>query len=1215
MGNTINKDESRQLLAPRILCTKDPAYHCVEELDYAVDQKECKNIALTGVFGSGKSSAIDTFLQLEKTTKKVLRISLSNFEDVLSLEKSDTVNDKSYEDSIEYKVFQHILYKADPHKTPNTRFTRLNVINTDKIKKICAYVFLFLFCFIVVFEPKVLQIDSFYTAYHFIFGCISNLINIVCDIIASITMIVLLYKFSVKAVYYLSRISIQRIKAKNIEVELNKDKPVFNKLLDEILYFFEAGEYEIVVFEDLDRINKPSWLFLKLREINLLLNESDNFISNNKHITFIYAIKDDIFQDEVRTKFFDYIVPIIPIVDSFNAGEYLLQKYETSLEGIKPADVKRLGLFITRMRELVNTMNEYQLYKKTIFKELMSPKKLLAMTIYKNIHPEDYSKIHSKDGFLYYVFSHKSLFTNPLTDDKRNAIADLNVKLNSAKEGIYSYRHNILDVLQNDGISKVEIKGVIYSLEDVARTDALYASFENNKIENWYIEDPDSPEIGRYKYKYKELLKKAKNEGPENDILECIQRLEWTISDWQNIKAKLEKEIRSIESESLKELMLKTGDGSKSLKLIGLDYYSYKADLDNLKKNINEKNNSPAAEVDMIYEPIVNTIHGLIRSGFISEDYETYISYTYTGSFSEQEFNFQQSVLQGLELPFDYKLNHIESVIDTLYSDYYDSRSILNFDLLNYLLKSRNNARIDNFIETARKNIDFIKGYDLQSGKKSEFFERVFKDWAGCVSLISSIQDNEQRSFMLKLLYRVAPLSIRVSTEEREFLNTQYAFICENYGLLNVKSLEKFIRNLDIIFAQLVEPTEQTTVMLDMVVKLHAFAITYDNLRIIYGEEFESKPFSMIFNNDEILCQYVIRDINYLFNLLPKSATNEEENGLIKLSTYSSISNEELHGYFERQQNKIMLLSNFTFDRYQVCMDSDIVAPNWENVREFVAKGNLISAITPFLNKHAEELSMIKLIDGDLELQESLFNNNEILPVDSYRLLAASAHYDVSINTLEGIEEERVDILLDNKLIKYSVEATIFVSKYSPSVIAKYFINNFTEVMDEQNPIEFTNSNIFGIAIMESSLSVEQKKYFLQKLAVFFKNTEASQKYASLICEFYKVNGIDGNINFDLLTSALEDYQGEGTWFTKIDLINNVHRITPYVLAQTSKMVNSLGTPYDQLNSYSHQTILENNDRNRELVNYLIKHAQFINRIIPMHDEGKFKVTYKKNQN
>lgn len=52
-------------------------------------------------------------------------------------------------------------------------------------------------------------------------------------------------------------------------------------------------------FEDLDRLDNPE-LFVHLRELNTLLNNDDAI---NKPIIFIYAVKDDIFVGNDRTKF------------------------------------------------------------------------------------------------------------------------------------------------------------------------------------------------------------------------------------------------------------------------------------------------------------------------------------------------------------------------------------------------------------------------------------------------------------------------------------------------------------------------------------------------------------------------------------------------------------------------------------------------------------------------------------------------------------------------------------------------------------------------------------------------------------------------------------------------------------------------------------------------------------------------------------------------
>ena len=61
---------------------------------------------------------------------------------------------------------------------------------------------------------------------------------------------------------------------------------VFNKNMDEIVYFFEETKHRVVFFEDLDRLEDPS-IFIHLRELNTLLNNYDGI---KGRIVFIYTI-------------------------------------------------------------------------------------------------------------------------------------------------------------------------------------------------------------------------------------------------------------------------------------------------------------------------------------------------------------------------------------------------------------------------------------------------------------------------------------------------------------------------------------------------------------------------------------------------------------------------------------------------------------------------------------------------------------------------------------------------------------------------------------------------------------------------------------------------------------------------------------------------------------------------------------------------------------
>ena len=88
--------------------------------------------------------------------------------------------------------------------------------------------------------------------------------------------------------------------------------------------FFDTTKYDVVIFEDLDRLNNNR-IFIKLREINQIIN---NCLADRQPLKFIYAVRDELFSSaESRTKFFDFVMPVIPAMDNENASDHLLLLY------------------------------------------------------------------------------------------------------------------------------------------------------------------------------------------------------------------------------------------------------------------------------------------------------------------------------------------------------------------------------------------------------------------------------------------------------------------------------------------------------------------------------------------------------------------------------------------------------------------------------------------------------------------------------------------------------------------------------------------------------------------------------------------------------------------------------------------------------------------------------------------------------------------------
>src|SRR5690606_12307605 len=171
--------------------------------------------------------------------------------------------------------------------------------------------------------------------------------------------------------------------------------------LEEIIYFFERTDYNVVIIEDLDRFESTD-IFTKLREINILLNQSKLI---KRRINFLYAIRDEVFTDKSeRVKFFEYIIPVIPFINPSNSGDQLAKLVkEAKLEDILSKDfTEDVVTFIDDidMRLLINIFHEYLIYRQNL-DEGLNQDRLFAMITYKNLYPDDFGLLNKRTGNLY----------------------------------------------------------------------------------------------------------------------------------------------------------------------------------------------------------------------------------------------------------------------------------------------------------------------------------------------------------------------------------------------------------------------------------------------------------------------------------------------------------------------------------------------------------------------------------------------------------------------------------------------------------------------------------------------------------------------------------------------------------------------------------------------------------------------------------------------
>lgn len=385
-------------------------------LDYALDSSDISNIALIGPYASGKSSIIRSYFAKNANQKKPLYLSLAEF-------NTNDTNEENKDDehALEIKIVNQLIQKIDIKKTPKSSFKRIErPVNRHYI---IAYVLLIALLF-----------DGLYIAY--LGGSVQNAWFPYC--LAAVLFAILLGM----AIFIPHRNStIHKIGIANTaEIELVSENSAscFDRYLDEIVYLIRNSGCSAIVIEDIDRF-RTEQIFKRLREISEIVN-----YGKGTKIKFIFEINDSLFECESRSKFFDFIIPVIPKVWSYNAAPYMSDR----LKGNYSSDLlTRISFFMTNRRIADNICNECNALYGNL-QENESPDKLLAIITYKNLYPKDYADLIDHKGTLYTTLTSKKRILAENEKELDNQIRELNLKINAVAPEVsrrQSVRVSIMD--------------------------------------------------------------------------------------------------------------------------------------------------------------------------------------------------------------------------------------------------------------------------------------------------------------------------------------------------------------------------------------------------------------------------------------------------------------------------------------------------------------------------------------------------------------------------------------------------------------------------------------------------------------------------------------------------------------------------------------------------------------------------------------------------
>lgn len=672
------------------------------ELANKLDDPDVKNIAVTGPYGSGKSSIIQTFFASHPEYKPLF-VSLAAFKDDRKmnrkgkeLESKDEQTleqieepitpeqQKLLDDRIEFSILQQLFYHVRGKDVPFSRLKRIRTFRASRILRLALLITVYALCFLFVYKPDLLP---GYTAWCDHIGYQLNnwlIYSAITGIIAgTMYLVYILFKFQ----QHTSLIKLNLDKAQ-LEISPDKGSSVLNQHMDEIVYYFSATHHDLLVIEDLDRFKNPD-IFVKLREINTLINNS---LQVNKKVTFIYALRDDVFVDESRTKFFDFILPVLPVTNAANSASDMINKFD-SLKLAKPVSkgfLNDLALFITDRRLIQNIFNEFCVYQYQLNNPALDNGYLLALIVYKNIYPTDFSDLQVNKGMLYDFFQRKATINAEMVRDTEKQLLEWEAEL----------QH-----LDNLHIQSVEELKLLY----------LGAVFKNIYVQESAFNGIVN--LGNNAYKFPELLKDEVFEKLRKEDPIYIQN-PYTRS-FHKTFTEIEKEVNPAETYQQRLDALTSKQAGKVLVL--------KRQIEITRREIQQIRGQSVTELLIrrkladIPTPINNAenraLAYLVGNGYISEDYWLYLSYFQPGQLSDMDFQFIMAVKNRIELKPDHKLTHVGQVILRLSDSDCRVPEVLNYDLVAVLLLALSSDAgkmadiVEQLAKLDRPHLEFIDGF------------------------------------------------------------------------------------------------------------------------------------------------------------------------------------------------------------------------------------------------------------------------------------------------------------------------------------------------------------------------------------------------------------------------------------------------------------------------------------------------------------------------
>ncbi len=1026
-----------------------------EAIDYVFNNPDVRNVAISGAYSAGKSSVLASYKK-KHSNLHFLHISLAHFQ------SSDQEDEPEVKESIlEGKILNQLIHQIPSDKIPQTNFRVKRKISLASVIKstLESISLLTAIIYFLFFDSWRSYVSALPTNW------LKSILELSAHPYALMVDGIIIIALSSFIIYGLIKIQKNKnifrklnLQGNEIEIFEESDDSYFDKYLNEVLYLFENVDADVIVFEDMDRFNANK-IFERLREVNTLVNiqlQKENK-KDKRILRFFYLLRDDIFVSKDRTKFFDYIIPIVPVVDSSNSYDQFISHFKKGgfFEKFDESFLQGLSLYIDDMRLLKNIYNEFVIYFNRLNITELDCNKMLAIIAYKNLFPRDFADLQLNQGFVCTLFNNKEQFIAEEVKRLSEKISEIGHKIELAKN------------------------------EHLKTIKELDAVFEDKK------------RTAYYNLRQELSAADAKDYAERKQAIET--RLNNAIPDLESKKLSLEQELILIQNKPLCDIIARDNI-NKIFSITSTNEIGCITDFNEIKGS-----------------EYFDLLKYLIRNGYIDETYADYMTYFYENSLSRVDKIFLRSITDRKAKEYTYHLKNPALIVSRLRLVDFDQEEILNFDLLTYLLQTTSHIKylerlIDQLRET--KNFKFIGEYFDIAPEIQPYIKYLNIWWPEVFNTLlkeNEFSERQIRDYSIYSIYSSDDDTIKLINQDSCLCN--YISNARDYLAIDEPDIDKLIHGFSLLGICFIG-FDYETLNKDLFYAVYEeslYEINAENLRLIQmeilgvknDEDIVHKNYTLLLlHSDSAITQYVNQNINKYFDVVLQISGGtilDDENVAIAVLNNPDLTVECKHSYISALRTSIVLIKAIDdIALWSPLLNADIVQYSERNIMDCFNAVKLNESVISYINRCDIDLDFSKAEyneDTKGRLFDSVIICNDI-DNSKYKQILVSLKFIYDNFDIAEISDDKITILIDTDIIRMTADNLKFMRENYLNRKFYFIRKNIEKYIDIMDDALFSREELIEILTWDISDELKIKLLELSddEISVIGKN------YSPVVC-------------------------------------------------------------------------------------------------------------------